>query len=308
MIYDIVHRTEYRFHRPVELGWHKLTFRPRDGHDMRVLATSLDVTPAEQQVHLVHDVYDNSVALILPGGPADHLRIESRFTVEHTGSHAFHLSAPQGAQPFPPAYTDAEQLALHPFLLPSFDDATGRVLQWARRFVGADGAAADSRVCIAAMTEFIRAGFTYESRDSEGVQTPAQTLERGAGACRDYATLMIDALRRLGIAARFVSGYLFEHAQTNGDPGGGPVGNQGGGATHAWVQCYLPERGWFPCDPTNNLIGGSDLIRIAVARQASEVSPLSGEWFGDEDDFAGMAVQVTVSARHRFAGALASAA
>ncbi len=110
----------------------------------------------------------------------------------------------------------------------------------------------------------------------------------GSGSCRDFATLMIDALRHLGIAARFVSGYLYvPQAQ----------GNVGGGATHAWVQCYLPECGWFPVDPTNNLVCGPDLIRVAVARQASEVAPLSGEWFGCPGDFAGMTVDVQVHAR-----------
>jgi len=287
MIYDIVHTTDYRFHRPVELGWHRLAFRPRDGHDMRVLATSLDVTPGERQVDLIHDVYGNSVAMVLPQSPSAQLRIESRFTVEHVGSQGFDLPATVEAELIPPAYSSAERLALLPFLLPSFDDEGNRVRAWAQQFVP-QGSAPLARPAIAAMAQFMRDTLLYTRRDEEGVQTPQQTLGLGSGACRDYATLMIDALRSLGIAARFVSGYVYS-------PGG--AFDASAGATHGWVQCFLPHCGWFPVDPTNNLIGGHELIRIAVARQASEVSPLSGEWFGDPGDFANMQVEVQVKAR-----------
>jgi len=285
MIYDITHTTEYRFHRPVDFGLHRLCFRPRDGHDMRVLATELTVSPSPLRVDLMHDVYGNSVASVLPGGSADVLRITSSFTVEHLGSTGFDLPSLTMSLWMPPSYTQAEHLALTPFLVPSFNDPGHLLRGWAQEFAGLEGG---PRPTIARMTESIRSGFQYTLREEEGVQTPQQTLARRSGACRDLATLMIDALRQLGIAARFVSGYLYQPALG---------GNQGGGATHGWVQVYLPDCGWFPVDPTNNLIGGSDLIRVAVARDASEVSPLSGEWFGAPDDAAGMTVQVEVHLR-----------
>ncbi|MET0334654.1 MAG: transglutaminase family protein [Rhizobacter sp.] len=287
MIYDIVHSTEYRFRRPVKFGIHRLTFRPRDSHDMRVLSTELACEPEALSVDLVLDVYGNSVALVKPGGPSERLLIESRFTVEHMGSLGFELPAEAEAHVLPPAYSVAERLALTPYLLPSFDDPQLQVRAWARSFVG-DVAAPDARSVIQRMTAAMRESFSYARRDEEGTQTPLQTLELGTGACRDLATLMIDGLRLLGIAARFVSGYIYS-------PGSDEV--QGGGATHAWVQVFLPDCGWFPVDPTNNLIGGADLIRVAVARQASEVSPLAGEWYGQARDFADMAVKVTVTAR-----------
>jgi transglutaminase-like putative cysteine protease len=288
MIYDIEHSTEYRFHQPVALGLHRLTFRPRDGHDMRVLATELDVTPEPQRIDLVHDVYGNSMALIQPGSPADTLRIASRFAVDHLGSDGFGLPTASESMWMPPAYSAAERLALTPFLVPSFADP-GHVLRaWAQPFADKGTADGGPRRTIALMTEALRNGLTYARRDAEGVQTPQQTLAFRSGACRDYATLMIDALRHIGIAARFVSGYLYSPDESALD---------GGGATHAWVQIYLPDCGWFPVDPTNNLIGGKDLIRIAVAREAAEVAPLTGEWFGQSGDFAGMTVQVAVKAR-----------
>jgi transglutaminase-like putative cysteine protease len=291
VIYDIVHSTEYRFHRPVSLGTHKLAFRPRDGHDMRVLATSLEVTPHEERVDLVHDVYGNSVALVQPAPLADRLVFTSRFTVEHLGSTAFQMPAASELAYLPPAYATAERLALQPFLLPSHEDPGYRVREWAQKYVGlapAPGQPGSPRALIAAMAAGLREEFRYQVRNEEGTQTPQQTLELRSGSCRDFATLMIDALRHLGIAARFVSGYLYAPSS---------AGTGAAGSTHAWVQCYLSDCGWFPADPTNNLIGGTDLIRVAVARQASEVAPLQGTWFGDPNDFAGMSVDVQVTAR-----------
>lgn len=288
MIYDIVHRTEYRFDKPVEFGQHRLLFRPRDGHDMRVLATDLEVEPAARRIDLLHDVYGNSIAHVLPAGPADRLVITASFTVDHLGSGAFGIGGQEPPRWMPPAYSTAERLALQPFLLPSYPDPGNLVRAWAQPY--AEGAGVGPREAITAMTRGIQNGFEYRSRDEEGVQSPQQTLELGSGSCRDFATLMIDALRHLGIAARFVSGYLYVPAA----PGSNHVG---GGATHAWVQCYLSDCGWFPADPTNNLIGGHDLIRVAVGRDAAEVVPLAGEWYGEREDYAGLSVEVTVTLR-----------
>jgi transglutaminase-like putative cysteine protease len=112
---------------------------------------------------------------------------------------------------------------------------------------------------------------TYQARDAEGVQSPGETLRSQSGTCRDYAWLMIEALRRLGFACRFVSGYLYDAALD-----GGEVGMTGSGATHAWVQVYLPGAGWRHYDPTNQITEGFDLIPVAIARHPGQVMPLSG--------------------------------
>jgi transglutaminase-like putative cysteine protease len=294
VIYDIVHRTEYRFHKPVGFGPHRLLFRPRDGHDMRVLATDLLCEPAPTRVDLLHDVYANSVAHVHPGGPAERLVITAKFTVDHLGSGPFGMPAAAESVWMPPAYPTAERLALSPFLLPSYEDAGHVLRSWAQPFLTpAAASGAGPRGTISAMTQAIRDGFEYKLREEEGVQSPQQTLALKSGSCRDFATLMIDALRHLGIAARFVSGYLYVPAAD----GAAGAANVGGGATHAWVQCYLPDCGWFAADPTNNLIGGHDLIRVAVGRDAAEVVPLAGAWFGEKADYAGLTVDVSVTAR-----------
>ena len=114
------------------------------------------------------------------------------------------------------------------------------------------------------------------------------TLDRRRGSCRDFAVLMMEAVRALGIAARFVSGYVYV-------PRGEDQARLSGGATHAWCQVYLPGAGWIEFDPTNGLIGGKDLIRVAVGRVPAQAAPLTGTYFGRVEDELGMEVSVEVT-------------
>lgn len=290
--FDITHTTHYRYAQPVALGEHRIMFRPRGSHDLRVLATDMQVTPAPRDIRLVQDVYSNSVALVLPQTPASELKVVSSFTVEHTGTRALDLPLNDDAEFYPFHYSDEERLALSAYLLPYYDDPTGELMAWARQFVRTDGPTGSAQLLVD-MTQFIRAGMRYAARFDEGVQTPYETLRWGSGTCRDFATLMIEAIRQLGYAARFVSGYVYSPWLDVGE--GATL--TGAGATHAWLQVYLPGAGWIPFDPTNNLIGGTDLIRIGVARHASEASPVSGSWCGYPGDYLGMFVDVQVRKR-----------
>lgn len=286
IIFDITHTTEYRYSEPVEFGEHRLMFRPRDSHDLRVLATDLQVEPAPKDIRLIQDAYENSIALVQPGEPSNTLKLTCTFTVEHTGSRALDLPLSPGAEHFPFEYTAEDRLVLQHYLTPYYD-ADGTLMAWARQFVGPD-----SRQILVDMTRSIRETMEYKPRDEEGVQSPRETLDRKQGTCRDFATLMVEAVRRLGYAARFVSGYVYT-------PGLDAPQEQktAPGATHAWVQVFMPGAGWMPFDPTNNLIGGTDLIRVGVARHASFASPVSGTWLGKPEVYEGMSVEVAVTKR-----------
>jgi transglutaminase-like putative cysteine protease len=142
---------------------------------------------------------------------------------------------------------------------------------------------------LAAMTLAINRRFTYIARDEPGTQDPILTLQLGSGSCRDFALLMMEAVRSLGLAARFVSGYLYV-------PDKDEPGRVGGGATHAWLEVYLPGAGWMEFDPTNGIVGNRDLIRVAVVRDPRQAVPLSGSWRGNLSDFLGMSVEVSVTA------------
>ncbi len=138
------------------------------------------------------------------------------------------------------------------------------------------------------MTRGIKEEFVYIRRAERGVQSPAETLERRSGSCRDFAVLMIEAVRSLGLAARFVSGYI---VPADGRPRVPVVGE---GSTHGWVQAYLPGAGWIDFDPTNNIVGNRNLIRVAVAWDQHNALPLWGTFIGPAKAFLGMDVSVNV--------------
>ena len=290
--YDITHTTVYRYKRPVSFGEHRVMFRPRDSHDLRVLATDLQVSP-EAIVRMIQDPHSNSVALVQPLTSATELKIVCTFTIEHAHSNSLELPLSPSAEFFPFAYTVEERFDLEHYLRPHHDDPQGKLSAWARQFIRTDGPTG-TRELLVQMNQHIRDHFSYAGRDEEGTQPPLQTLALASGTCRDFALLMMEAARRLGVATRFVSGYLYDPAL---DGSGADSGTVGAGATHAWLQAYLPGAGWVPFDPTNNLLGGNQLIRVGVARDPAQAAPISGTWYGGADAFIGLEASVQVRRR-----------
>ena len=289
--YHITHTTTYRYKEPVSFGEHRVMFRPRDSHDLRVLATDLQVSP-ESSIRLIQDPHSNSVALVTPLGEATELQITCSFTIEHAQADFPELQLSPSALIFPFAYSVEERFDLEHYMRPHHDDPEGVLTHWARQFIRTDGPTG-TRDLLLAMNQFIRDHFGYAQRDEEGTQTPLETVRLGTGSCRDFALLMMEAVRRLGMATRFVSGYLYDPALDNAaEPGASPT--VGAGATHAWLQVYLPGAGWVTFDPTNNMLGGNQLIRVGVARDPSQASPISGSWFGAADAYQGMTATVQV--------------
>jgi transglutaminase-like putative cysteine protease len=182
---------------------------------------------------------------------------------------------------------DGHRSDLVGYLRPHAEDRDGSLAVWTKGFVVGDQ---DQTVdVLRRMLAAFRDQFSYRARETEGTQAPGETLRTKSGTCRDYAWLMIEALRRLGFASRFVSGYLYDGALD-----GGEVGMTGSGATHAWLQVFLPGAGWMDYDPTNQINAGFDLIPVAVARHPRQAIPLEGSWFGDAKDYLGMSVNIAV--------------
>jgi len=288
--YAITHTTVYKYSKPVTFGEHRVMFRPRDSHDLRVLATDLRVSP-EAIVRMFQDPHSNSVALVQPIQPALELRLECSFTIERADTPVDLSLLSPSAEYLPFAYSLQDRLDLEHYLRPHHDDPDGKLIAWAHQFLRQDGQT-PTRDLLERMNQYINQNFRYEARDEEGTQTPLQTLAFGSGSCRDYALLMMEAARRLGVATRFVSGYLYDAALDAGVLGGGAM--TGAGATHAWLQAYLPGAGWVAYDPTNNLLGGSQLIRVGVARDPAYAAPVSGSWYGDPDSYIGLDATVEV--------------
>ena len=289
--YEIVHTTIYHYQQPVSFGEHRVMFRPRDSHDLRVLATDLEVSP-ESIVRMIQDPHSNSVALVQPLESATELKIVCSFSIEHAHTNNLELPLAPSAEVFPFAYSVEERFDLEQYLRPHHDDPGGHLTAWARQFIRTDGLTG-TRDLLVKMNQFIRDNFGYAARDEQGTQTPQETLKLSTGSCRDFALLMMEAVRRLGIATRFVSGYLYDPALDGGEADN----TVGAGATHAWLQAYLPGAGWVAFDPTNNLLGGNQLIRVGVARDPSQAAPIAGSWYGENGDYLGMTVNVVVHRR-----------
>ena len=282
----IHHKTEYRYTHPVAFGEHRIMLRPRDGHDLRVLSGDLKIKPQAMSLRWIHDVFGNSVAIATFDERAATLTITSTATVEHNPAEEFALTPDDPAYFYPFLYNNEEFPDLVHFITPQYSDPEGELSAWARYFLDAEAPTPTFKI-LSGMTHGIREAFTYRKRHEQGTQHPLDTLQTKSGTCRDYALFMIEALRRLGIAARFVSGYLCI-------PGDRAHGYVGGGSTHAWVQVYLPNAGWIEFDPTNGIVGTRDLVRVAVARDPRQAIPLHGSYLGSADAFVGMDVSISV--------------
>jgi transglutaminase-like putative cysteine protease len=287
---SIVHSTEYTYRNPVGLLRHRLMLRPDDSHDLRLHRAILQIDPEPVRTYWAHDAFNNSICFL---EWPEALRTE-RLSIVSTLDLTHHPDGPPlpvyslepAAERFPFSYAADEFPDLAQLTERQTSDPDRTVEAWARRFVAGQDSTRTLTV-LEAMTHAIKVELRYSARHEEGTQTAAETLALRSGTCRDFAVLMIEALRSLGVAARFVTGYLYD--DTSGQ-------TRGGGSTHAWCSAYLPGAGWVEYDPTNGLVAGANLIRVGVTRTAAQASPISGGYVGDPNDPTGLNVNVAVSA------------
>jgi transglutaminase-like putative cysteine protease len=284
-IYNVHHLTIYRYARPVSLGEHRFLLRPRESEDQHLIESELVITPEPMQLLWSRDALGNLIGTARFAGRTDELRFESKVRVAHSPWHPDGFGVAEGARTRPVNLPADELPELLPYLERRFRDET--VTEWARSFLR-DTRPTPTLDCLTAMIQAIRHSFSYVRRVERGTQTPALTLASRSGTCRDFAVLMMDAVRAIGLPARFVSGYLYVPSRDRHDI-------RGGGATHAWLQVYLPGAGWVDFDPTNAIMGNAGLIRVAVTREPEAATPLSGSFIGFRFDDLGMYVTVKVT-------------
>jgi len=282
------HITVYRYKQPVSFGEHRMMLRPRDSYDQRLMDIRLDITPEPASLRWVHDVFGNCVAIAGFSGRATELAFDSTIRLDHSPTNTLEFQIEDYASTYPFSYGSEESPDLLRSIERQYFDPAHEIDRWARQFLRRQGPTGTQEL-LASMTQAIKERFAYVSRSEYGTQDPIETLKLGSGSCRDFAVLMMEAVRSLGLAARFVSGYLFVPEARGG-------GRIGGGATHAWLQVYVPGAGWIELDPTNGVVGNRDLIRVAVVRDARHAVPLSGTWTGFPSDYLGMDVTVSVTA------------
>jgi len=279
------HRTTYRYRVPVVFGPHRLMLRPRESRTLRLHAHDLAISPAAT-LTWAHDVAGNTVATATFAGPADTLVIDSvaELMLDVEEWPVFDIAASASTYPF--LLSEDELTDLGALRLQAYLDSAGLLREWAQGFVAGWGT--DTLSLLKDISNGVAAQIAYEERDDEAAQTPAETLVRGRGSCRDFAVLFADAVRSLGFGARIVSGYLY-------DPDRNAVGSAGAGSTHAWAEVYVPGAGWIMFDPTNRSVGGFNLIPVAVARHIRQTMPVSGSFVGTATAFEALEVEVTVT-------------
>jgi transglutaminase-like putative cysteine protease len=201
----IRHLTTYRYRRPVAFGEHRMMLHPRDSHDQRVIQADLRISPEPRSLRFVQDAFGNHVGIARFSRRSNELSFESVVCVEHSPRDGFGLE--DAGRPSRVKYSIDELRDLAPYLERHQLDPIDAVGRWARELLFPSGATGAFEL-LTRLSRGIHHGFLYRRREAKGVQPPTETLRLGHGSCRDFAMLMIDATRSIGLAARFASGYL----------------------------------------------------------------------------------------------------
>src|SRR5271165_5114271 len=241
----IRHMTTYRYRQPVVFGEHRMMLRPRDASDQRVLKASPEISPEPTCLRFVQDAFGNHLGIAEFSGRSKELSFESVACVEHSPPDIAGLEIEEYARTFPFDYSAGEMPDLARYIERHHPDPGNEVGRWARGFLPPNGSMGTFEV-LTGLTQGINHGFRYRRREAKGIQEPLETLRLGHGSCRDFAMLMIEAARSLGLAARFASGYL---AVPLDYPRSRAPSRSARGSTHAWTQIYLPGTGWIDLTP-----------------------------------------------------------
>ena len=284
----VSHTTTYTYRKAVSFGDHRLMLRPRDSHDLRLLDATLSIEPAAE-VRWLYDVFGNSIAIATFSEPAQALRVSSEIIIDRYPAPGGGIGVEEYARKIPFSYPASEVPDLGRTIERHYSDPERMITEWTRQLLEDEQVGGQTEGFLRTMTAAIKDQFNYIERHEPGVQAPVETLQLKSGSCRDYAVFMMEAVRSVGLATRFVSGYLYDPAVD-----GARSDVTGAGATHAWVQVYLPGAGWIEFDPTNGGAGGRNLVPIAVAREPGQAVPISGTFSGKPEDFAELDVDVSV--------------
>ena len=278
----IIHRTYYQYAQPVTFEMHRLVIRPREGHDLRVESLKLSITPAAD-VTWAWDIFGNSIAYAHFRGPGSELIFDVDVVVRRFFSPDAPPQKPHSPSLYPLEYDLLEQAILKGYMTPVFAEETASMHEWIGTLPN-PRELPSAEAFVLQLAEAIHQKIHYKRRDQKGVQTPGTTLSLGSGSCRDVATLMMETLRHLGIAARFASGYL-----------DCPATRAARGSTHAWAEVYFPQLGWRGFDPTTGKRCEHQHIVTGTSHHPRGVMPVTGRYFGPSGAFLSMVVGVEFS-------------
>jgi transglutaminase-like putative cysteine protease len=286
MFLRLSHTTSYQYSQPVTFAPHALFLRPRETSRQRLHEFRLDITPAPRRLFTT-DAEDNSLdwAWFPQDAPSTYLEFRTHLLVETLDSNPFDFFLKPSALSFPFAYDDVERRVLGPCLAPPVGTDPGLLQQWLSLYLASPPS--DTVQYLSALNSAVRQFLSYVQRDEPGIQTPAQTLELRRGSCRDYAVFFIALCRHLGLASRFVSGYLHE------PPPPGTL-NAILPTTHAWAEVYLPGGGWRGLDATRGIFCDDAYVAVAHSSVAESVNPIQGGFFSPTPALSSFSIQLTI--------------
>jgi len=281
------HATAYDYDRLVQLGPQAVRLRPAPHSRTPIESYSLKIEPAEHFLNWQQDLQGNFLARIVFPKPTRRFRIEVHLIADMTVINPFDFFVEPQAEEFPFEYQPSLSNDIHPYL--RTEPVGERLRAYLDGIVVADAASVGSEAgsfrhgarCktvdfLVGFNQQLQRDVAYLIRMEPGIQTCEETLERRSGSCRDSAWLLVQILRNLGLAARFVSGYL---VQLTSDVKSldGPSGPEADVANlHAWSEVYLPGAGWIGLDPTSGLFCGEGHIPLAATPDPTSASPITG--------------------------------
>src|SRR5580658_6961206 len=266
------HRSHYQYEKAVVLGPQTIQLRPALHCRTPILSYSLDVTPSEHQLNWQLDPHNNRLARLLFSQKTSEFQVEVNLVADLSPINPFEFLLEPGVEEYPFVYAPDLKRDLQPYL---FVDPPGRLLQ--AFLEGFRGKRSGTVSLLLDLNRRVLGEIGYVTRMAHGVQTSEETLEKRTGSCRDSAWLLVQILRNMGIAARFVSGYLIQLAEEEK-----PLENAGSGPKedsadlHAWAEVFLPGAGWIGLDPTSGLLTGEGHIPLVCTPTASQAAPIGG--------------------------------
>ncbi|HEX6708584.1 MAG TPA: transglutaminase family protein [Albitalea sp.] len=274
------HVTHYRYDRPINLGPQVVRLRPAPHARTRVLSYSMRVEPAEHFINWQQDPQSNYLARLVFPEKTTQFRIEIDLVAEMSVLNPFDFFLEPAAEEFPFEYDASLAHELAPFLVktpatPAFQRYLDAVPREKARTID----------FLVGLNQRLQKDIGYLIRLEPGVQTPEQTLVNASGSCRDSGWLLVQLMRHLGLAARFVSGYLIQ-LKSDVKAIDGPSGTEVDFTDlHAWCEVYLPGAGWIGLDPTSGLLAGEGHIPLACSPDPSSAAPVTGALDECETEF-----------------------
>lgn len=278
--FKIFHRTKFDYSSTVRLNTHIIRVRPREGHDLRIIESKLEITPCAN-VNWQRDGENNCIAYLTFDQQTGSLNIESETIVEKYDDEETVFNVADYATHFPFFYTVDDRATSSPYMNYIFSGRGDLTSTWLNK-LWAHGETIETGTLLNRINQSIHDDLIYVRRDEEGIQHPDTTLDKRSGSCRDFAFLFMVAVQRLGFAARFISGYVYT--------GNIPSSLD---ATHAWVEVLIPGAGWIGFDPTFGVITGRNYITVTAARRPELTTPVEGGYFGLPESI--MNVYVSIS-------------